>query len=171
LTRETEPTGVPLHRKNMRRILLLLVVATIATACGSSQKATPAPTTEQHRVADSAARQLPPQVLAWLRSYTAHSSPGRATSASWVLTTHDKSGPFVGGAIFYDKTPVYLFDIKGHFVWDHSCPPRSAPSACISRGRHEVLTLDPNLLQIKDFGVEAQPLHLATLGAVGHVAL
>ncbi len=165
---------MPLRRKDTRRILVLVIVATIATACSSSHKATPVPTTEQHNQAGagvSGAGQLPPRVLAWLRSYTAHSSPGRATSASWVLTTHDKSGPFVGGAIFYDNAPVYLFDIEGHFVWHHSCPARSAPSACVSRGRHEVLTLDPHLLQIKDFGLGDQPLHLATLGAVGHVAL
>ena len=131
LTSETEPTPVPLRRKDMRRILVLLMVARIATVCSGSHKATPVPTAAKHNQAGAGviARELPPGVLSWLRRYIADSSPGRATSASWVLTTHDKSGPFVGGAIFYDKTPVYLFDIEGHFVWDHSCPPRSAPSA------------------------------------------
>ena len=117
------------------------------------------------------AQRLPPQVLRWLRNYNAHESPGRATSASWVLTTHDKSGPFVGGAVFPDRTPVYLFDLEGNFVWDHSCPPSSPPAACRSVGRHEVLTLDAHLLQIKDFGITNRPANLATLGIVGHVAL
>jgi hypothetical protein len=107
----------------------------------------------------------------WLRNYNAHSGVGRATSATWVLTTHDKAGPFVGGAVFQDRTPVYLFDLEGNFVWEHSCPPSASRSACRSVGHHQVFTLDAHLLEIKDFGLANHPARLATLGVVGQVAL
>ncbi len=161
------------RRSLAARVSVLLIAAALLAACGSAVNVTArnGPSKQSAPTTEAAARRFPPRVLRWLRTYNAHSSPGRATSASWVLTTHDKSGPFVGGAIFPDRTPVYLFDLERHFVWDHSCPPSSPPSACRSVGAHEVLTLDAHLLEIKDFGIASRPADLATLGIVGHVAL
>jgi hypothetical protein len=156
------------------RVSVLFIAATLLAACGSAANVTGPAGASKPSVSTTtaaSAQRLPPRVLLWLRNYNAYVAPGRATSASWVLTTHDKSGPFVGGAIFPDRAPVYLFDLEGHFAWDHSCPPSSPPSACRSVGRHAVFTLDARLLQIKDFGVANAPAHLATLGIVGHVAL
>jgi hypothetical protein len=160
----------------MRRAIAVSVILSMSVLAGCTSGASTAGRAGPSSPSTAAAvattgPQLPPRVLGWLRNYAAHSSPGRATSASWVLTTHDKSGPFLGGAIFPDTTLVYLFDIEGHFVLEHSCLPRSPRSACVSVGGHEVLTLDSHLLQIKDFGVDNKPVPLARLGTVGHVAL
>lgn len=70
-----------------------------------------------------------------------------------------------------DDTPVYLFDVHGHFAWNHSCPPGSSPSACTSVGTDAVFTLDESRLIVLDIGVVKGGLHLAALGTVGHVAL
>jgi hypothetical protein len=155
-------------------ISALFIAAALLGACRSGADSTRRSGATKQSTASTGVvspQRLPARVLDWLRDYNAHAAPGRATSASWVLTTHDKSGPFVGGAIFPDREPVYLFDLEGHFVWDHSCRPSSPPSACRSVGRYEVLTLDARLLQLKDFGVADTPAHLSTLGPVGHVTL
>jgi hypothetical protein len=112
--------------------------------------------------------QLPSRVLQWLRNYNDHSSQ-RGTSADWVLTTHGNASKITSGVAAGDRTPVYLFDIHGSFVWDHSCPFNSP--ACVSRGRDEVFTVDPRSLQILDYGIESTTPNLARFGAVGHVPL
>jgi hypothetical protein len=114
--------------------------------------------------------QLPPAVLAWIKRYAA-SGTGHATSADWVLTTHGRAATITSGVGPGDKTPVYLFDLHGTFVWDHSCQAGAPPSACRSTGNDEVFTVDPQRLQILDFGVEQRPPNLAQFGTVGHVAL
>jgi hypothetical protein len=113
--------------------------------------------------------QLPPAVLKWLRTY-AHAGLGRATSADWVLTTHNKSGPYVGAG-FSDRRAVYLFDMHGHFVWNHSCPPGVSRSACASIGTDAVFTVDTQRRGVVDLGVGDESPDLAALGRVGHVAL
>jgi hypothetical protein len=111
---------------------------------------------------------LPRRVSYWLRRHYTVSYVGRATSADWVLTTHGKAARITSGAAPSDSTPVYLFDVHGHFVWDHSCPPGSPPSACVSRGTEQVFTVDPGRLQVLDFGVGGA-VNLAQFGPVGHV--
>jgi hypothetical protein len=138
-------------------ILITLLVTCFLAGCASAHT--------------DAGPQLPQTVLVWLRNYAAHSGLGRATSADWVLTTHDKSGPYVGGAIFPDRVPVYLFDMHGHFVWGHSCPARALPSACGSVGTDAVFTVDARRPQVVDLGVGNDLPHLGALGRVGHVAL
>jgi hypothetical protein len=118
----------------------------------------------------SSGPQLPPRVLQWLRDYNAHSSP-RGSSADWVLTTAGKTAPLMSGAAPNDPTPVYLFDVHGSFVWDHSCPPGAPPSACVSRGTHEMFTLDARKLQIGSYGIQQNDPNLAQFGRVGHVQL
>ena len=108
--------------------------------------------------------QLPSAVLRWVRDYNARSTPG--TSADWVLTTRGKAALGVGSDY---QAPVYLFDVHGTFVWQHSCPPQAPPSACTSKGNHEVFTLDPRRLQVLDYSVEPGAPNLAQLGAVGHI--
>ena len=114
--------------------------------------------------------QLPRAASAWLRQQYRVSSIGRATSADWVLTTHGKAATVTSGAAPDDQTPVYLFDVHGSFVWEHSCPSGALPSACTSVGTHEVFTVDPLQFQVLDFGVDERAPDLAQFGAVGHVA-
>jgi hypothetical protein len=114
---------------------------------------------------------LPPSVLGWLRNYSARRSLGKATSADWVLTTHGKAAIIVSGALPSDTSPVYLFDVHGNFVWDHSCQATAPRSACRSIGAHEVFTLDAQRLEVLDFTVQPEAANLAQFGAVGHVTL
>ncbi len=126
----------------------------------------PTTTTTEH----SSEPQLPTRVREWLRAYAAQSPYGHAVSADWVYTTHGKASLVVGGVLPSNTDPVYLFDVHGSFVWNHSCPPGAPPSACVSRGTDELFTLDPQRLEILDFTVRGS-IDLARFGNVGHVQL
>jgi len=115
--------------------------------------------------------QLPPAVSDWLRvHYAAGSAIGPTTSADWVRTTHGRAATLTSGAAPDDTQPVYLFDVHGRFVWNHSCPPGAEPAACTSVGTDAVFTLDPQHLQVLDFGVVPRAPDLTRFGTVGHVA-
>jgi hypothetical protein len=125
-------------------------------ACVKTQSTTNAP-------------QLSDDVLRFLHDRAAKDALGHATSADWVLTTYGQAATITSGAGPEDNAPVYLFDVRGNFRWDHSCPPPGV--GCVSVGTHEVFTLDPATLQVLDFGVQQQAPDLAQLGPVGHIQL
>jgi hypothetical protein len=109
----------------------------------------------------------------WVRQ---HPNPlgikGRATSADFVVTTHGQAATIMSGGGMPDPSAlVYLVDFHGNFVWNHSCPPGAPQSACVSRGKDALLTLDPSTLFLMDFGVEPTPPDLANFGAVVHITL
>jgi hypothetical protein len=144
----------------------------VLSGCGSSvthtaSSSTGSPTT----IRANSGPQLPQPVSDWLGKRYAVSPIGHATSADWVLTTHGKAATITSGVRPGDKTPVYLFDVHGSFVWHHSCLAGAPASACTSVGTDEVFTVDPQRLQVLDFGVEPRSPNLAQFGTVGHIAL
>lgn len=115
---------------------------------------------------------IPKALAAWLHQHPNPLGSGRATSADWVTTTHGQAATIMsGGGLPNPSALVYLVEFHGNFVWNHSCPAGAPQSACVSRGKDAVLTLDPESLDVMDFGVEATPVHLADFGTVGHVTL
>jgi len=115
---------------------------------------------------------IPKALETWLHQHPNPLGSGRAMSADWVTTTHGQAATITsGGGMPNPSALVYLVDFHGNFVWNHSCPPGAPQSACVSRGKDAVLTLDPESLEVMDFGVEAMPVHLADFGTVGHVTL
>ncbi len=155
----------------MSRFPFALAVAVLVTACSHSPGRATSPTTSRPAPSTVSGPQLPPTVLHWLRDYNGRTSLARGSSASWVLTTHGKAATITSGAAPGDLTPVYLFDVRGSFVWHHSCPPGAPPSSCTSRGSHEVFTVDPHRLQVLDYGIQADAPNLAQFGTVGYVDL
>lgn len=115
--------------------------------------------------------QLPERVSDWLRQRFTDSSMGHATYADWVLTTHGQAATITSGVLPSDKAPVYLIDVHGSFVWHHSCPAGAPPTACTSVGTDEVFTVDPQRMQVLDFGVEARPPDLTRFGTVRHISI
>ena len=151
----------------MKRQRIRTVAAAVAVVLGACGGVT-------HRTSPAVAPSgptLPPVVAAWLRHENATSGIGHGTSADWVLTTREDGAQLFSGAIIHDRSPVYLFDVHGHFMWDHSCPPGAPRSACVSVGEHEQFTFDPKRMEIEDFGIDGRGASLAKLGAVGHVSL
>ncbi len=112
--------------------------------------------------------QLPAHVSDWLQKRFDASALGKATSADWVLTTHVKAEAVASGAILGDDTAVYLFDVHGNFVWNHSCLAGAPPSSCVSIGTHQIFTLDAQRLEILSFSIQRRAPRLAELGPVGH---
>jgi hypothetical protein len=116
---------------------------------------------------------IPPALAAWITANAKPNGAGPATSADWVLTTRSQLASILGGAD-NPNDPVYLVDFHGDFVWEHSCPDGSNPSACTSRGTHAAYELDPSTLQVMAFGIESSIPNLASLstfGPSGHVDL
>jgi len=114
----------------------------------------------------------PTALVNWLHEHASPFDSGRETSADWVTTTHGQAATIVSGGGAPDPSAlVYLVDLHGNFVWNHSCPAGAPPSSCVSRGRDAVFTLDPTTLDVMDFGVETTRPQLADFGIVGHVTL
>jgi hypothetical protein len=115
---------------------------------------------------------IPNALATWLHEHAVPFGSDRATSADWVTTTHGQAATIMSGGGMPDPSAlVYLVDFHGNFVWNHSCPAGAPQSACVSRGRDAMFTLDPKTLNVMDFGVESTRPHLADLGTVGHVTL
>jgi hypothetical protein len=159
----------------MKRIGCVVIALALAACSGgghptaesTSSTAAPAasPTTSTHA---DAGPQLPPAAAHWLRRHFKVSPIGRATSADWVRSTRGQAAE-ISEAVPSDTTPVFVFDVHGHFSWNHSCRANTSdPSACVSVGTHEVFTVDSRRLEILDFGVQQQPPNLAQFGPVGH---
>ena len=158
-----------------RRVLLLIgAVACLLWLTGCSGSGTQ-PSSARSSVTTSSSYGSGPTPNALARWLHEHANPfgsGRATSADWVTTTHGQAATIVSGGGAPDPSAlVYLVDFHGNFVWNHSCPPGAPPSACVSRGRDAVFTLDPKTLDVMDFGVENTGPHLADFGTVAHVTL
>jgi hypothetical protein len=115
--------------------------------------------------------QLPDRLAIWLPKDLAQSGIGHAVSADWVLTTHGQAAKYTSGADPSDPTPVYLFDVHGKFVWDHSCPPQAPRASCVSNGTDEIFTVDPQSLQVIGLTVGSRSPDLSNLGEHGHVSL
>jgi len=113
--------------------------------------------------------QLPANVLVWLKHYAANlPAQNHADYADWVLTTRQKAMAATNGGGTSENQRVYLFDVHGEFVWNHSCP-ANGPQ-CVSTGNDEIFTVDAATLQTLDFTV-GDPVDLSKLGPVGRVIL
>jgi len=113
--------------------------------------------------------QLPANVLAWLKQYVANlPAQNHADYADWVLTTRQQAMAATSGGGTSENQRVYLFDVRGVFVWDHSCL-ANGPQ-CVSTGNDEIFTVDAAKLQTLDFTV-GNPVDLTKLGPVGRVVL
>lgn len=140
-------------------VIIIVVVSLAVAGCGSGQPQV------------TAGAILPRGTLVWLTKYLAQSGLGHATSVDWALTTHGKAARFTGGADPSDVTPVYLFDVHGKFVWDHSCPPQAPRSSCVSIGTDQIFTVSPVSLHIIDITVQSSSPDVSKLGQHGHVSL
>jgi hypothetical protein len=158
-----------------RRVLLSIgAVVCLASFTGCSGNGARSSDARNSVVTSSSggSAKTPNALASWLHGHSNLMGIGRATSADWVTTTHGQAATIVSGGGAPDPNAlVYLVDLHGDFVWNHSCPPGAPPSACVSRGRDAVFTLDPTTLDIMDFGVESARPHLAGFGSVEHVTL
>jgi hypothetical protein len=148
-------------------VVALALVIVGSTACSSATQRAHTTNTSSGPAAVQAP-QLPARVLADLRRAAATDPYGKVRSADWVLTTDGKAATVFGDGLTTATTPVYVFDLHGHFVWNHSCPAGASPAACISRGTDEVYTFDPKRIQTLGFTVRG-PVNLVPLGRVGHL--
>ncbi len=147
----------------------VLFVGLLLAGCGTGgARITSPPPDSPPTTTAKPERRLPPRVSDWLQKRFDASALGRATSADWVLTTHVKAEAVASGDIPGDDSAVYLFDVHGNFVWNHSCFAGVPPSSCVSIGTHQVFTLDAQRLEILDFSIQQQAPKLGQLGAVGH---
>lgn len=160
--RPRETRGIVVNFAILIASLALAGCGTTSTRLASSSPAASPSTPVQTKP------QLPARVADWFQSWAATSALGRATSADWVLTSHVKAEAIASGDIVGDDGAVYLFDVHGHFEWNHRCPAGAPPSSCVSVGTHQVFTLDAQRLAVLDFSVQQHRPKLRTLGTVGH---
>jgi len=158
-----------------RRVLLSIGAVACSlwlTGCGGSGTQSSGARSSVTTSSAQGSAPTPNALASWLHEHANPFGSGRATSVDWVTTTHGQAAAIVGGDGAPDPNAlVYLVDFHGNFVWNHSCPPGAPPSACVSRGRDAVFTLDPKTLDVMAFGVETTRPHLADFGTIEHVTL